>query len=186
MGSIARDWVVHPAYICPKGSLRRSDVLVVVYHGGKWYLTGGSTGDRNPDIGTFSKENRDPRNLELAKVYETQMARIMKGCDYNDQSTPLAAFLTLKSAIARKDRERIVGIYYSANDSNHVRFRKDLMGENWNFFLNEMHFHSMPAVPGKLAEGQLIPITTCLKGSPYPRGRVTTVYHDGRWYMYYE
>jgi len=126
--------------------------------------------------------------LEFSESYQRQMAAILAGAQYRDQSTPLAAILTQNCAMVRKDEHLMVECSYKFQRDHAARdaFLKDPVKEAWSsepYFVEGMAFLSAPVWPNQPAEGQLHPIFMSYPGTLIRRDMRVVVFHDGKWYV---
>jgi len=130
---------------------------------------------------------RDVRDIELAEHYEREMAKILAGVDYRDQSTPIATLLARNSSIVRNDKELYADSSYmlQKDPKRKEAFLKDSekdLRDSKPYFVDNMTFLSTPPWPERPEEGYLHPIYMSYPGSLIRRDMLVFIYHKGKWY----
>ncbi|MCP4611758.1 MAG: hypothetical protein GY845_23865 [Planctomycetes bacterium] len=123
---------------------------------------------------------RNKRDEENSKTYNQEMEKILAGIRYEDQSTPLAAFITCIGGAAQKN----AGLYAkSVYTKPSLQKAQDLIGQvgYWADILDVLSTPKWPENPGN---GYVHPIYTGRKGSMICEHIQPIVYKDGEWYVY--
>ncbi len=120
------------------------------------------------------------RDKENSEIYQREMHKIRAGMKYTDQSTPLAALLTILGSAIHGDTELYdtVKYTYQAPDS----IQKWI--ENTKYFADLLDFLSTPQWPDNPGNGYVHPIYLCRKGSLIDEFILPMVYEDGKWYAH--
>jgi hypothetical protein len=126
---------------------------------------------------------RDAQEQDMVRVGQFQLARILAGETYNDQSNPLAAVATLCSAVIQKDKELLLSLMASPflralAESQYEEFIRDAGGQ----LVEAFDFLSTPTWPDAPQNGYEHPVYLSRKGSLLHDATMTMVYRDGKWY----
>ncbi len=125
---------------------------------------------------------RDRRQQEIIDAGKVELAKILAGETFKDQSTPLAALLTAYSAIAHKDKELFLGLV--------DKQLKELAAEHLDWVFGQFEpalgiyeFLGTPTWPEEPQDGYVHPINLCRKASLLHEATIEMVFRDGRWYL---
>jgi hypothetical protein len=124
---------------------------------------------------------REERVAKLAEEYRSQMAKILAGELYQDQSTPIGALLTLNSALFEKDEDALVGACYSSDRAPRSAENNRSMIETWRDGLADIDVLTTPAWPDRPEEGYIHPIEICRRGSLIRLDTYVVIYSQGKW-----
>ncbi|HEX2973557.1 MAG TPA: hypothetical protein VHP11_14575 [Tepidisphaeraceae bacterium] len=126
--------------------------------------------------------------------YREQMAKIIAGQDYNDQSTPLAAMLTRNAALVRDDRQRELAILYAPSEAQRKEVDEELKQLEQTLgglqgvrelIVDTVDTLSTQPWPKNPPEGYLHEIQTFGKHSPSHVFTTGFIFHGGKWYVAY-
>jgi len=130
---------------------------------------------------------RDPRDVQLSESYQRQMAAILAGADYRDQSTPVAALLTWRCAVVKEDKELLREAYYASQKKGQKRgWNVNFQDEpDWgvktrSYFIENMTFLSTPEWPDQPKEGCIHPVHMCYPGTLLRCDTQAVIFHDGK------
>jgi hypothetical protein len=123
---------------------------------------------------------RDPRDRQAAETYRRELAQIFAGKQFQDQSTPLSAFLAVFGAAIQKDLDRYLDAVYLTPQSQDVEQRFEGISR-WADTLDVL---SIPQIPSNPGNGYLHPIYLCRKGTLIREFTQLCVHEDGKWYAY--
>jgi len=123
---------------------------------------------------------RNKQDEENSKTYNQEMEKILAGIRYEDQSTPLAAWLTCLGSAAQKDTELYAKSWYTTIAPVKVQGRVEETG----YWANILDILSTPRWPDNPGNGYVHPIYLCRKGSMICQYMQPIVYEDGKWYVY--
>ncbi|MHC4477130.1 MAG: hypothetical protein ACYTEL_15900 [Planctomycetota bacterium] len=125
---------------------------------------------------------RNPRQQEVVDAGKVELARILAGETFEDQSAPLAALLTAYSAIRHKDKELFLALV--------DKQLKELAVEHldWVFAQFEpalaiYEFLGTPSWPEEPQDGYVHPVNLCRKASLLHEATIEMVFRDGKWYL---
>jgi hypothetical protein len=117
---------------------------------------------------------------EDVEKYRRDLARILAGTQFQDQSTPLAALLTTISAAIRQDVDVYRGSLYDPlsreQEEQHVK-----QAAYWAGVVDVLSVPPWPESPG---DGYIHPVYMSRKGSLIHEFTQSCVYEDGKWYSY--
>ena len=123
---------------------------------------------------------RNKRDEENSKFYNQEMEKILAGIRYEDQSTPLAAFITCIGGAAQKN----AGLYAkSVYTKPSLQKAQDLIGQV-GYWADKLNVLSTPKWPENPGNGYVHPIYTGRKGSLICQEIQPIVYEDGKWYVH--
>jgi hypothetical protein len=122
---------------------------------------------------------RDPRDVQLSESYQREIAAILAGADYREQDTPVAALLTWRRALVRKDKE----LY---RESHYNRGAKSAEEPEWSdstrgYFVENMTFLSTPKWPEHPQEGYIHAVYMGYPGTLLRCDTQAVIFHDGKW-----
>ncbi|MHC4535328.1 MAG: hypothetical protein ACYS6K_15365 [Planctomycetota bacterium] len=123
---------------------------------------------------------RNKRDEENSKIYNQEMEKILAGTRYEDQSTPLAAWLTCLGSAAQKDTELYAKSSYTKIAPEKAQGHVEQVGY-WADKLDVLYTPEWPENPGN---GYVHPVYTSRKGSLICEGMQRIVYEDGKWYVH--
>ncbi|MCP4258664.1 MAG: hypothetical protein GY774_14355 [Planctomycetes bacterium] len=123
---------------------------------------------------------RNKRDEENSKTYNQEMEKILAGIRYEDQSTPLAAWLTCLGSAAQKD----TGLYAKSSYTKIAPQKVQGHVEQVGYWANKLDVLSTPKWPENPGNGYVHPIYTSRKGSLICEGMQRIVYEDGKWYVH--
>lgn len=125
---------------------------------------------------------RNPRQQEVVDAGKVELAKILAGETFEDQSAPLAALLTAYGAIRHKDKE----LFLTLVDKQ----LEELAAEHldWVFAqfepaLGIYEFLGTPNWPEEPQDGYVHPINLCRKASLLHEATIEMVFRDGKWYL---
>ena len=144
------------------------------------YLRQDKDGTSLADIPDEYHGLRSKRDKENSKTYNQEMEKILTGKRYEDQSTPLAAWLTCLGSAAQKDTELYAKSAYATITPEKAQ---GLIGQvgYWADKLDVLYTPKWPENPGN---GYVHPLYTSRKGSLICEGMQRIVYEDGKWYVH--
>ncbi|MHC4728246.1 MAG: hypothetical protein ACYS17_13580, partial [Planctomycetota bacterium] len=123
---------------------------------------------------------RNKRDEENSKLYNQEMEKILAGIRYEDQSTPLAAWLTCLGSAGQKDAELYAKSAYTKFSPQQAQDNVGQVGY-WADKLDVLYTPEWPENPGN---GYVHPLYTSRKGSLICEGMQRIVYEDGKWYVH--
>lgn len=123
---------------------------------------------------------RSKRDKENSETYRREMHKIQAGTKYTDQSTPLAALLTIFGSIIHGDTDLYDTVNYTYRAPDSIQKRV----ENAKYFVELLDFLSTPQWPQNPGDGYVHPIYLCRKGSLIDEFIQPIVYKDGKWYVH--
>jgi hypothetical protein len=123
---------------------------------------------------------RNKRDEENSKIYKQEIKKILAGIRYEDQSTPLAAWLTCLGSAAQKDAELYAKSAYIKITPEQAQDSVGQVGY-WADILDVLYTPEWPENPGN---GYVHPLYTSRKGSLICEGMQRIVYEDGKWYVH--
>jgi hypothetical protein len=123
---------------------------------------------------------RSKRDKENAEIYQREMYKIRAGIKHTDQSTPLAALLTILGSAIHGDTELYDTVKYTYQAPELIQ----KWVENTKHFAGLLDFLSTPEWPDKPGNGYVHPISLCRKGSLIDEFIQPMVYKDGKWYAH--
>jgi hypothetical protein len=126
---------------------------------------------------------RDEQEEDIIRVGQLQLARILAGETYHDQSNPLAAMAALCSAVIQQDKELFLSLQASPflralAESQYEEFIRDAGRQ----LVEAFDFLSTPTWPDAPQNGYEHPVYLSRKGSLLHDATMTMVYRDGKWY----
>jgi hypothetical protein len=122
---------------------------------------------------------RNKRDEENSKIYNQEMEKIRAGIKYEDQSTPLAAWLTCLGSAVQKDTDLYAKSSFTTIAPQKVQGRVEETG----YWANILDILSTPRWPENPGNGYVHPIYLCRKGSMICKYMQPIVYEDGKWYV---
>ena len=122
---------------------------------------------------------RNKRDEENSKTYNQEMEKIRAGIKYEDQSTPLAAWLTCLGSTVQKDANLYAKSKHFTQSPEKVRGYVEQAG----YWANVLDVLSTPKWPENPGNGYVHPIYLCRKGSMICEFMQPIVYEDGKWYV---
>jgi len=126
---------------------------------------------------------RDDRDLDIVQVGQLQLARILAGEPFIDQSNPVAAVGTLASAIIRKDKPLLLDLMANSLLRALADRQYDEFIESQGRQLVEgVDFLSTPSWPQQPENGYQHPVYFSRKGSLLHDATMIMVYQDSKWY----
>jgi hypothetical protein len=123
---------------------------------------------------------RNKRDKENSMAYNQEMEKVLAGIRYEDQSTPLAAWLTCLGSAGQKDAELYAKSSYTKLTPEKAQGNVGRIGY-WADKLDVLYTPKWPKNPGN---GYVHPLYTSRKGSLICEGMQRIVYEDGKWYVY--
>lgn len=108
------------------------------------------------------------------------MEKILAVIRYEDQSTPLAAWLACLGSPAQKDTELYVKSSYTTIEPQNAQGHVEQVGY-WADKLDVLYTPKWPENPGN---GYVHPLCTSRKGLMICEGMQRIVYEDGKWYVH--
>jgi hypothetical protein len=124
---------------------------------------------------------RDERVARLAEDYRNNMGGILAGAEWQDQSTPIGALLTLNSAIVQKDEDALVNAcYWSGRAPRNAESNRRMIA-TWRDGLADIDVLTTPAWPDRPKEGYIHPIEICRCGSLIRMDTYVVIYSQGKW-----
>ena len=142
-----------------------------------WPDEDGTTHADIPDKYHGLQSKRDKQNSE---TFRREMHKIRAGMKYTDQSTPLAALLTIFGSAIRGDTELYDTVKYTYQAPDLIQE----WVENAKYFTDILDFLSAPQWPQNPGNGYVHPIYMCRKGSLIDEFIMPMVYTDGKWYAH--
>ena len=127
---------------------------------------------------------RDPRDVQLAEFYQRQIAAILAGADYRDQSNPVAALLTWRCAVVKEDKDLCRESQYGFPKffaGTKFPDGPDRAANTKSYFIDSMTFLSTPAWPDHPTEGYMHPVYMCYPGTLLRCDTHAVIFHDGKW-----
>ncbi|MEN6337549.1 MAG: hypothetical protein ABFE01_25125, partial [Phycisphaerales bacterium] len=126
---------------------------------------------------------RDERDQDIVRVGQLQIAKVLAGEPFKDQSNPLAAVATMASAVVRKDKPLLLDMAANSFLREITNLQYDqFVGEIGSQFVEGFDFLSTPSWPEKPENGYEHPVYLSRKGSLLHDATMTMVYQDGKWY----
>jgi len=128
---------------------------------------------------------RDPEQVDIVRAGQLNMARILAGEVYDDQSTPLKTVGTLCSAVVRHDKERVLDLMANPFLRGLAALQYDQynLGDQGSTLIGGFDLLSTPTWPEAPANGYEHTVYLTRKGSLLHDATITTVYRDGKWYF---
>ena len=123
---------------------------------------------------------RNKRDEENSKTYNQEMEKILAGIRYEDQSTPLAAWLTCLGSAAQKDTDLYAKSSYTTIAPEKAQGSVEQVG----YWADKLDVLSTPKWPENPGNGYVHPLYTSRKGSMICEGMQRIVYEDGKWYVH--
>ncbi len=126
----------------------------------------------------------DQQKKEIAQKSRYEIAKILTGSTYNDQSTPLHTLLSLASACLHEDKEALLAMV-SVSIRGFVKKEGVLGSEEAESFLQaiaEMDF-STPNWPEKPENGFTHSVYAYRDGSLLSSATITMIFDEGKWYL---
>jgi len=123
---------------------------------------------------------RNTREIEDATTYHRELAQILAGKKFEDQSTPLAALLTCIGSAVHKDKD----LYAKSKYTKQPREKLQGYVEQAGYWANVLDVLSTPRWPNNPGNGYVHPIYLCRKGSMICEFMQPIVYEDGKWYVH--
>jgi hypothetical protein len=120
------------------------------------------------------------RDKEYSEMYQRGMHKIRAGIKYADQSTPLAALLTVFGSAIQGDTDLYGTVGYTDTAPDQIQ----KWVENTKYFVDRLDFLSTPKWPDNPGNGYVHPIYLCRKGSLIDEIISPEVYEDGKWYVH--
>ncbi|MGD0999732.1 MAG: hypothetical protein ABSA67_03445 [Candidatus Brocadiia bacterium] len=117
---------------------------------------------------------RDPRDVQISEFYQREMADILAGAVYRDQSTPVAALLTWRCALVKNDKELQA-------ESHYDKKLPPVSDAAKTYFVEDMTFLSTPAWPEQPKEGYIHPVYMCFPGTLLRCDTHAIIFHNGKW-----
>ncbi len=127
---------------------------------------------------------RDQQKEEIGKQYRAQLAKIQAGLTYHDQSTPLKALLSLRSAAAHKDEKRVIDLIGNPGLKEDAAEYPDEALDYMIQGSQTYEFLRTPSYPEDPQDGDKHPIKLCRKGSLLHDATVQMVFDGGKWYLW--
>jgi hypothetical protein len=124
---------------------------------------------------------RDKRQEELAREGRRQVARVLAGEAFDDQSTPLAALLTVYSAITHQDKEHFLRVIAPGMRELAASQADQIMTVAGT--LQSLQLLDTPDWPAQPAEGYEHPVYLAREGSQVCEATLVMVYEGGKWYV---
>jgi len=126
---------------------------------------------------------------ELAEKYHLEMATILAGEPFEDQSTPLNALLSYSSAIVNKKMDLLTrSAYILHKNPQLVEQMRAKLDQIWDMlkhqFVDTEEFLGTPGWPAKPEDGYIHPIYTARKGSLLREDTLAFIYEKGKWYQF--
>jgi len=125
--------------------------------------------------GLWSKQ--DKQNSE---TYRREIHKIRAGMKYTDQSTPLAAMLTLFGSAINGDTDLYDTVAYTDTAPDQIQNSV----ENTKHFAGLLDFLNTPLWPDNPGNGYVHPVYFSRKGSLIDEIISPMVYEDGKWYVH--
>ncbi len=123
---------------------------------------------------------RSKLDKEHSETYRREMHKIRAGIKHADQSTPLAALLTLFGSAINGDTDLYDTVAYTDTAPDQIQKRV----ENTKHFAGLLDFLDTPLWPDNPGNGYVHPIYLCRKGSLIDEVISPAVYEDGKWYVH--
>ena len=123
---------------------------------------------------------RDPQEKEHAAEYQRELAQIIAGKKFEEQSTPLAALLTCFGSAVRKDNDLYAKSTYKKRPPHKLQGYVKKAG----YRANILDVLSTPRWPHNPGNGYVHPIYLCRKGSMICEFMQPIVYWEGKWYVH--
>ncbi len=126
---------------------------------------------------------RDEHDLDIVQVGQLQMAKILAGEPFNDQSNPVAAVATMASAVIQKNKPLVLDLM--ANPILRAiadRQYDEFIETTGRQMVESVDFLSTPSWPDKPQDGYEHPVYFSRKGSLLHDATMIMVYRDGKWY----
>lgn len=130
-----------------------------------------------PDKYYGLQSKHDKENVE---IYRRESYRVRGGLKYTDQSTPLAALLTILSSAVRMDTDLYAAVKYTEPAPDKLQWYV----ENSKYFSDLLDFLSTPQWPENPGNGYVHLVYLCRKGSKIDEFIQPIVYQDGKWYVH--
>jgi len=143
-------------------------------------LNPGEDGTTLADIPGKYRGLRSKRDKENSEMYQREMHKIRAGMKYTDQSTPLAALLTIFGSAINGDTDLYGTLSYTHLSPDQVR----KYAENSKYWADLLDVLSTPQWPQNPGNGYVHPIYLCRKGSLIGEIVQRMVYEDGKWYAH--
>ena len=123
---------------------------------------------------------RSKLDKQSSETYRREMHKIRAGIKHTDQSTPLAALLTIFGSAIYGDTDLYDTVSYTHIAPESIR----KVVENAKSFVDLLDFLSTPQWPQNPGNGYVHPIYLCRKGSLIDEIILPVVYEDGKWYAH--
>ncbi|MFC1634488.1 hypothetical protein ACFL5Z_06560 [Planctomycetota bacterium] len=123
---------------------------------------------------------RSQRDKEDSEIYRQEMHKIRAGFKHTDQSTPLAAMLTIFGSAIHGDIDLYGTVKYTHQAPDEIQ----KWVENTRYYVDRLDFLSTPKWPDDPGNGYVHPIYFSRKGSLIDEIISPMVYEDGKWYVH--
>jgi len=130
---------------------------------------------------------RNADEIDVVRVGRLRRAEIQGGKVFDDQSSPLAALLTLYSAIVHKDKERFIAAVAAPDIKEAAEEQFDIIlgivGDQLPQMMGILDFLGTLPEPENPRNGQPHPVYLCRTGSLLCELTLNFTYQDGKWYL---
>ena len=123
---------------------------------------------------------RSKLDKENSEIYQREMHKIRAGIKYTDQSTPVAAMLTIFGSAVCMDTDLYAAVKYTVQAPDKIQWYV----ENSKYFSDKLDFLSTPQWPDNPGNGYVHPVYFSRKGSLIDEIISPMVYEDGKWYVH--
>lgn len=126
---------------------------------------------------------RDEHDLDVVRVGQLQLTKILAGEPFNDQSNPIAAVATVASAIIQKNKPLVLDLM--ANPILRAiadRQYDEFIETTGRQIVQAVDFLSTPSWPDEPQDGYEHPVYFSRKGSLLHDATMIMVYRGGKWY----
>jgi hypothetical protein len=145
------------------------------------YLWPDKDGTTVADLPPQYRGLRDPDEQDIVRQGRLEIAKILAGDTYIDQSTPLDALLSLYSAVTHKDRDALLNLI-SPDVRDFVAGEMDeIMGMAGQVV--DYGFLGSPDWPDAPENGYEHPVYLCRAGSLICEATILMTHQDGEWYL---
>lgn len=145
------------------------------------YLWPDKDGTTVADIPPQYRGLRDRAEQEIVQQGRLEIAKILAGDTYTDQSTPLDALLSLYSAVTHEDSEQFLNLISPDLREFAVGEMDQIMGLAERAV--DYGFLGSPKWPDEPENGYEHPIYLCREGSLICEATLVMGYQDGKWYL---
>lgn len=145
------------------------------------YLWPDKDGTTVADLPPQYRGLRDQAEQEIVQQGRLEIAKILAGDTYTDQSTPLDALLSLFSAVTHEEREGFLNLLSPDVRDSVADEMDEVMGLAGRVV--DYGFLGSPDWPDAPENGHEHPVYLCRAGSLICEATILMTHQDGRWYL---